>query len=162
RLWRSLPLPWRQNKLVGSDPTKAFLFFEGPPVHAGSVARSRRSVRDDIPVQWMAWLRHTRADPPSNEEILAADAQRLQTQTLARSIEEKDGQMRIKEQEDLAKLTACYGAFDLNVSILTQSRQIYALQDIWTYDKSNVQGCYSSVADTAGDFVGAQQSQDSS
>jgi NADH:ubiquinone oxidoreductase subunit len=24
---------------------------------------------DDIPVQWQAWLRHTRKDPPSMEEL---------------------------------------------------------------------------------------------
>ncbi|KAJ3294704.1 hypothetical protein HDU79_010550 [Rhizoclosmatium sp. JEL0117] len=109
--------PWRRNKLVGSDPSRSFLFFEGPPIHGGSVARSRRSVEymngrqedysaDDIPVQWMAWLRHTRVDPPSTEEIIQADAQRMRTLQLARDIDQKDEQMRIKQQQELAQLTA--------------------------------------------------------
>ncbi|KAJ3014774.1 UNVERIFIED_CONTAM: hypothetical protein HDU68_000130 [Siphonaria sp. JEL0065] len=111
--------------LMKKYPNRAFLFFEAPPIHEGSTARSRRIVEyvngnqddynsDDIPVQWMAWLRHTRVDPPTVEvviddwlkqEILAADAQRLKTQQLARGIEEKDVEMRLKEQEDVKRLT---------------------------------------------------------
>ncbi|KAJ3075314.1 hypothetical protein HDU98_008562 [Podochytrium sp. JEL0797] len=117
RTWRSLPLPWRTNTLIGSDPQRAFLFFEAPPIHQGSLSRARRTVEymngaqdsyssNDIPVQWVAWLTHTRTDPPTHEEILAADAQRLKVQGLAKAIDERDEIMRLKMLEKEAMLIA--------------------------------------------------------
>ncbi|KAI8612924.1 hypothetical protein BC830DRAFT_518998 [Chytriomyces sp. MP71] len=119
-VWRSLPLPWRPNRLVGSDPRGEFLFFEGPPVHSGSLSRTRRVVEymngrqeeytaDQIPVQWMAWLRHTRTDPPSHQ-VLAADAQRERIQILARQIEAKDAveaaRYKISQDREIAEAKA--------------------------------------------------------
>ncbi|KAJ3047749.1 hypothetical protein HDU99_009372, partial [Rhizoclosmatium hyalinum] len=39
-------------------------------------------------------------------EIIQADAQRMRTLQLARDIDQKDEQMRIKQQQELAQLTA--------------------------------------------------------
>ncbi|KAJ3246308.1 hypothetical protein HDU78_007392 [Chytriomyces hyalinus] len=116
-IWRALPLPWRSARLVGSDPQREFLFFEAPPMREGSLSRTRRSVEylngkqedytgDQIPVQWMAWLRHTRTDPPTHEEIIQADEQRMRIQQLALMIEEKDRLAVLATREAQAKLLA--------------------------------------------------------
>ncbi|KAJ3117812.1 hypothetical protein HK100_000745 [Physocladia obscura] len=119
--------PWRREKLVGSDPKGLFLFFEAPPIHDGSLSKTRRTLEyikgnqkeyftEDVPVQWMAWLRHTRDYPPSHEEIAIAEAQKERTLRLAKEIEKKDAEMRIREAESTAALLAESAAKQIRVN----------------------------------------------
>ncbi|KAI8322461.1 hypothetical protein GQ54DRAFT_259952 [Martensiomyces pterosporus] len=76
--WKALRLPWRKDTLAGTD-LAGNLYFER---FVKGAYRSRRHViyqkdfaisdftDDIIPVQWQAWMRHTRNDPPTIRELL--------------------------------------------------------------------------------------------
>ncbi|KAJ1837863.1 hypothetical protein LPJ70_005686 [Coemansia sp. RSA 2708] len=76
--WKALRLPWRSDVYVGSD-LEGNLYFER--IVRGA-CRSRRHVvyRKNlavsdysdkvIPVQWQAWMRHTRAQAPTVAELI--------------------------------------------------------------------------------------------
>ncbi|KAJ1646267.1 hypothetical protein LPJ64_002237 [Coemansia asiatica] len=82
-LWKSLRLPWRSEVFRGWDLERN-MYFER---YVRSSSRTRRRVvyskhltvseyRDDIiPVQWQAWMRHTREQPPTVQELIQ-DVQR--------------------------------------------------------------------------------------
>ena len=46
-----------------------------------------------LPVEWQAWLRHTRGDPPTVEECRLAEARRIDVQRKAERLKQlgKDG-----------------------------------------------------------------------
>ncbi|KAH9248459.1 hypothetical protein BASA81_013858 [Batrachochytrium salamandrivorans] len=73
--------PWKSTLYVGSD-LDGNMYFEGPPVREG-ISLSRRSIEyadgrshisqyepNAIPVQWQAWLRHTRTTAPTQQELM--------------------------------------------------------------------------------------------
>ncbi|KAJ1893142.1 hypothetical protein LPJ66_005932 [Kickxella alabastrina] len=76
--WKALRFPWRKDVFKGSD-LEGNLYFERM---SQSTVRPRRVVvyrenfaisdyKDDIiPVQWQAWMRHTRDQPPSIGELV--------------------------------------------------------------------------------------------
>ncbi|KAJ2779184.1 hypothetical protein H4R18_004163 [Coemansia javaensis] len=90
--WRALRLPWRRDVLAGTD-LGGNMYFEQL---ARRARRPRRHVlyRKDIslseysdrtiPVQWQAWLRHTRTQAPTLEELIQ-DIQRQER--IAASVE---------------------------------------------------------------------------
>ncbi|KAI9012929.1 hypothetical protein BC832DRAFT_270946 [Gaertneriomyces semiglobifer] len=106
--WRTLNLPWRSQRFVGHDPN-GHMYFEGAPRADG---RARRIIQyptfsqptyheydpTDIPVQWQAWLRYVRSEPPTIEEIQRDEARRLETIRRAQEIEAKE-QLRIEAQK---------------------------------------------------------------
>ncbi|KAF2403844.1 hypothetical protein EJ06DRAFT_488742 [Trichodelitschia bisporula] len=72
--WKSLQLPWRKKWLVGSDLSGNTFWEFRDQINIGRV---RRIVHYDpkahyadvkLAPQWVQWLRHTRADPPSVHE----------------------------------------------------------------------------------------------
>ncbi|KAJ2058437.1 hypothetical protein GGI17_005040 [Coemansia sp. S146] len=77
-MWKSLRLPWRKDVLAGVD-LEGNLYFERS---VRSAVRTRRHVlykknitvaeyNDQIiPIQWQAWMRHTRNQPPTIQELL--------------------------------------------------------------------------------------------
>ncbi|KAJ2808103.1 hypothetical protein H4S07_003466 [Coemansia furcata] len=77
-MWKALRLPWRRDVLAGVD-LDGNLYFERS---APSAQRTRRHVlykknitvseyNDQIiPIQWQAWMRHTRSQPPTIQELL--------------------------------------------------------------------------------------------
>ncbi|KAJ1730727.1 hypothetical protein LPJ61_002868 [Coemansia biformis] len=81
--WKALRLPWRRDVLAGAD-FDGNMYFER---FVRGAHRPRRLVvyrerlplseysDTTIPVQWQAWMRHTRAQPPALAE-LAEDARR--------------------------------------------------------------------------------------
>ncbi|KAJ1928230.1 hypothetical protein IWQ60_002260 [Tieghemiomyces parasiticus] len=88
--WRSVRLPWRRTSLAGKDHF-GNSYFEKHEKEAmvGYRVYPRRWVElttdadhysqydvNRVPVQWQSWLRHTRFDAPSDEEIARADARR--------------------------------------------------------------------------------------
>ncbi|PIA16631.1 hypothetical protein COEREDRAFT_86721 [Coemansia reversa NRRL 1564] len=76
--WKALRLPWRKDVLAGTD-LDGNLYFERL---VRGAYRSRRRVlyRKNItvgeysdkiiPVQWQAWMRHTRIQPPTVAELV--------------------------------------------------------------------------------------------
>ncbi|KAJ2847356.1 hypothetical protein IWW36_003896 [Coemansia brasiliensis] len=76
--WKALRLPWRKEIFAGSD-LDGNLYFERF-VRGASRTRRRVIYRKDlsiseysdkiIPVQWQAWMRHTRQQPPTVSELL--------------------------------------------------------------------------------------------
>ncbi|KAJ3103416.1 hypothetical protein HDU97_010162 [Phlyctochytrium planicorne] len=84
--WKTINLPWKSHKFVGYD-LSGNMYFEGPPIRAGTTlprrtidfADGRTSVwsytTSDVPVQWSAWLRHTRPDPPTIEQDILTSSQ---------------------------------------------------------------------------------------
>ncbi|KAJ2508957.1 hypothetical protein GGF44_005108 [Coemansia sp. RSA 1694] len=77
--WKALRLPWRKDVLAGTD-LDGNLYFERS-LQAGA-QRTRRHVIYNrnitvaeysdqiIPIQWQAWMRHTRSQPPTIQELL--------------------------------------------------------------------------------------------
>ncbi|KAI5805681.1 hypothetical protein EDC01DRAFT_725270 [Geopyxis carbonaria] len=96
RTYRSLPLPFRRKRLLGVDLANNTYWETTLPG-----ARPRRSVefatkgRDwvdyagAVPVQWHQWLRATRAEPPSVQELVADVRRREGVRELARRSEER-------------------------------------------------------------------------
>ncbi|RVE68097.1 hypothetical protein OJAV_G00088260 [Oryzias javanicus] len=53
-----------------------------------------------IPMEWDAWMRGRRKDPPSIEEILTNQSEREQIKLKAKEVEEKDLALQTKEYEE--------------------------------------------------------------
>ncbi|ORX67842.1 hypothetical protein DL89DRAFT_210062, partial [Linderina pennispora] len=97
--WKSLRFPWRRDVFRGMD-LEGNMYFERA-FNVGS-RRTRRHVmyrerfavsefRDDrIPVQWQAWMRHTRIDAPTAEELLADIERRQQMDMNVRMLQERE------------------------------------------------------------------------
>ncbi|KAJ1836318.1 hypothetical protein LPJ73_007647 [Coemansia sp. RSA 2703] len=76
--WKSVRLPWRRDMFRGMDLDGNMYFERFMP----SSSRTRRHVlykqnlkvsdyNDSIiPVQWQAWMRHTRDNPPTTTELI--------------------------------------------------------------------------------------------
>ncbi|CAG8680399.1 7183_t:CDS:2, partial [Ambispora leptoticha] len=83
--WKQTRFPWRSRFYVGSD-LDGNEYYETRVL--GSSNRPKRMVDlkqpkkysdytgDEIPVQWQSWLRHTRFDPPTIEELKIANQRR--------------------------------------------------------------------------------------
>ncbi|RHZ76451.1 hypothetical protein Glove_197g79 [Diversispora epigaea] len=83
-LWKQARLPWRSRVFVGTD-LSGNEYYESVTALNG---RTRRIVEmkekkllsdyeeDALPVQWQSWLRHTRYDPPTIDEIKLANKRR--------------------------------------------------------------------------------------
>ncbi|KAI9100621.1 hypothetical protein DFS34DRAFT_615252 [Phlyctochytrium arcticum] len=118
RTWKTMDLPWRSQKLAGTDLI-GNMYFEGPPLRAGT-DRTRRIIeyfdgRTEyseydptlIPPQWSAWLRHSRIDAPTLEELAAFERQRLETQRRAAEIDRAWAERKLQiEQEKRANISA--------------------------------------------------------
>ncbi|XP_077571498.1 NADH dehydrogenase [ubiquinone] 1 alpha subcomplex assembly factor 2-like [Stigmatopora nigra] len=53
-----------------------------------------------IPVEWDAWIRGRRKEPPSIEELAKNEAYRVQIKLKATEVEEKDLALKVKEHEE--------------------------------------------------------------
>ncbi|KAL2918662.1 hypothetical protein HK105_201496 [Polyrhizophydium stewartii] len=118
---KALNLPWQANRFMGYD-LDGNMYFEGPPTREG-VTLPRRSVEyrggaihpsqydpSTIPVQWLAWMRHTRADPPTIDELHADAARRAFVEQRALELESKDAAERAAQMERQAALIASANA----------------------------------------------------
>ncbi|CAD6449197.1 0294aedc-f7f3-4439-bb9a-e73838e30635 [Sclerotinia trifoliorum] len=93
--WKSLRFPWRKRFFVGLDLQSNSFWEFRDAINAG---RMRRIVQappltqySDVRIspQWHQWLRHTRADAPSIEELLGDVARQERLKILARQADER-------------------------------------------------------------------------
>ncbi|KAJ2521046.1 hypothetical protein H4217_001646 [Coemansia sp. RSA 1939] len=113
--WKALRLPWRRDVLAGTD-LAGNLYFER------AVRGSRRNRRhvvysryipvneftdSTIPVQWQAWMRHTRTSPPTVAELLAEIQRRECLAENVQRLAETEAAARLAiERPDRSKTTA--------------------------------------------------------
>ncbi|KAI9506151.1 hypothetical protein BX070DRAFT_178909, partial [Coemansia spiralis] len=105
--WKMLRLPWRNDILAGSD-LDGNLYFER---FVRGAYRARRRVvysknlsvsdyKDDIiPVQWQAWMRHTRDEPPTTNELLMDIQRRRKLEETVQRLAEKEVAARLSRVE---------------------------------------------------------------
>ncbi|KAI9193039.1 uncharacterized protein BJ171DRAFT_535092 [Polychytrium aggregatum] len=118
--WQVIPLPWRRDRFVGYD-LDGNMYFEGPPIREGTHYPRRRVAYADgrehfdqyepnsIPVQWQAWMRHTRPAEPTIQELIASEEQKQRTLQLAHELDRQWDEQRAqlaKAREDLQQLAA--------------------------------------------------------
>ncbi|KAJ3280098.1 hypothetical protein HK104_000907 [Borealophlyctis nickersoniae] len=116
-------MPWFKPTIAGYD-LDGNKYLEAPPValkqidHVAASDKTRRSIEyadgrtgvqafdgEVIPVQWQSWLRHTRKDPPTIEELQRDEAQKQLTIQRAMEIERKWQERKLQlEREKLAQL----------------------------------------------------------
>ncbi|KAF8343096.1 uncharacterized protein EI90DRAFT_828228 [Cantharellus anzutake] len=102
---------WSGRHYVGCD-LQGNRFFEYPPLQEGS-PRTRRVVkyarRPDmfeyasgiarLPVQWTAWMAHTRMHPPTVEELQVDLSRRQRIADFSARIEARDKEERVRQIE---------------------------------------------------------------
>ncbi|KAF2096558.1 hypothetical protein NA57DRAFT_67259 [Rhizodiscina lignyota] len=87
--WKSLKLPWRRQWLCGTDLAGNTFWEFRDQRNAGRIRRIARfrwkTHHGDVelPPQWIQWLRHTRADPPSINEQKLDQVRQIQLKQLA-------------------------------------------------------------------------------
>ncbi|CAG8688386.1 8602_t:CDS:2 [Cetraspora pellucida] len=104
KIWKQTRFPWRQQAFVGSD-LSGNDYYESYRLING---RKKRTVEmkekkplgeynsDSLPVQWQSWLRHTRFEPPTIEEIIMANKRRELIIQRAKALD-KDWERRKEE-----------------------------------------------------------------
>ncbi|KAG8992072.1 hypothetical protein FRB93_002503 [Tulasnella sp. JGI-2019a] len=101
-VWRTVT---GRRGLVGKD-LKGNKYYEFPNAMS-DVLRARRTVKyknpedmypgtSALPVQWNSWLSHTRADPPSLQELQADGARMIQLKANILVIQERDREERAR------------------------------------------------------------------
>jgi NADH:ubiquinone oxidoreductase subunit len=98
---RTINTPWSTKQFIGYD-LKGNMYFEEPMIKRG-INFPRRSVvyqdgrnhisqydPESIPVQWQAWMRHTRQDPPTFEELERDIARLFETEQNVKKLQEKE------------------------------------------------------------------------
>ncbi|KAI7868321.1 hypothetical protein BDF14DRAFT_1724905 [Spinellus fusiger] len=104
--------PWKKHALVGKD-LDGNEYWEMPNPLGGRVKRwVQMKEHDDmtlldqshLPVQWHAWLRHTRFNPPSLQELATEERRRAIIQGRASKLEEAWAVRKLQlEQENTPK-----------------------------------------------------------
>jgi len=114
-LQRWLTRIWSGRYYVGSD-LRGNRFFESPALEGSShTKRVVKYVRQDdmyayasgiarLPVQWTAWMAHTRRHPPSIEELQIDLARQQRTAVLAAQIEARDSEEQVRQMEAARQL----------------------------------------------------------
>lgn len=99
--------PFRRRACVGGDVHgNLYYAWSEPGDEPGDPPRERREVRPPsraptafdartVPPEWAAWLRRTRPDPPSLEEVAANEARRVRTRALAAAVDERAAAARL-------------------------------------------------------------------
>ncbi|GBB99698.1 hypothetical protein RclHR1_00360047 [Rhizophagus clarus] len=113
--WKHARFPWRTRVYVGSDHLGND-YYESTRKNNGRTRRmvemkGKKDVIDffnnQIPVQWSSWLRHTRYDSPTIEEIVLANKRRdliiERAKKLDQEYEEKKMRDNLKIQKEESK-----------------------------------------------------------
>ncbi|KAI9488920.1 hypothetical protein BDB00DRAFT_884691 [Zychaea mexicana] len=109
-IYKTSRFPWKRHVMVGWD-LAGNEYWEMPnPNHPAG--RWKRWVQmkendgdiaifkeNDLPVQWQAWLRHTRYEPPAKEELIREQYRLAKLQQKVRQLEVEADEERAEEQE---------------------------------------------------------------
>jgi NADH:ubiquinone oxidoreductase subunit len=125
---RTLNTPWSNKLFVGHD-LQGNMYFEEPMIKRG-INFPRRSViyqdgrnhlsqydPDSIPVQWQAWMRHTRLDPPTLQELQLDLQRQAVTELNVKKLEEKEKQEMAQIPEVFFSNTGCGRIMDAKTLI---------------------------------------------
>lgn len=105
-VYKTSRFPWKKHVLIGYD-LSGNEYWEAPNPHRPG-GRPKRWVKmlekqvesdftqDKLPVQWQAWLRHTRPTTPTIAEIIAADKKRLLIIERAKKLDEEWEQRKLE------------------------------------------------------------------
>ncbi|XP_071339313.1 NADH dehydrogenase [ubiquinone] 1 alpha subcomplex assembly factor 2 [Trachinotus anak] len=97
---------------VGTDHLgNKYYFIPEQKTWTGRLVRAKRMVvaanpteyeyiEGSIPIEWDAWIRGRRKEPPSIEELLKNETYREQIKLKAKEVEEKDLALQAKEYEE--------------------------------------------------------------
>uniref|UniRef100_A0A3Q0QV50 NADH:ubiquinone oxidoreductase complex assembly factor 2 n=1 Tax=Amphilophus citrinellus TaxID=61819 RepID=A0A3Q0QV50_AMPCI len=97
---------------VGADHLgNKYYFIPEQKTWTGRIVRAKRIVEaanpkeyeymeGSIPMEWDAWIRGRRKEPPSIEELLKNESSREQVKAKAREVEEKDQALLAKEYKE--------------------------------------------------------------
>ncbi|KAM7391457.1 hypothetical protein PAMP_022146 [Pampus punctatissimus] len=97
---------------VGTDHLgNKYYFVPEQKTWTGRLVRAKRMVEaanpteneyieGSIPIEWDAWIRGRRKEPPSIEELLKNESYREQIKLKAKEVEEKDLALQTKEYEE--------------------------------------------------------------
>jgi len=102
--------PFTTKKLIGTD-LQGNMYFEQPrdnfPRRTVELNDGRSHYTDvcgaPLPVQWIAWLRHTRTYPPTHAELIKADAARQSIIERAQRIDAQEKRKQLAVQAELIK-----------------------------------------------------------
>ncbi|ORZ16285.1 hypothetical protein BCR42DRAFT_414728 [Absidia repens] len=106
--YKNAKLPWKKNVLVGTD-LDGNEYWEMPSPLGGRYKRwVQMKEHDDyavfnqnqLPVQWQAWLRHTRFEAPSIPELIQEQRRRLIIQERAKKVDQEWAQRKLQLQEE--------------------------------------------------------------
>ncbi|KAK9764956.1 hypothetical protein K7432_007101 [Basidiobolus ranarum] len=111
--WKSIRFPWRRRVLVGLDQHGNQYYETTKPDPEKGYCRRKVEPRSEdvlsyntskIPVQWHSWLRYTRVDPPTIQEIMLAERKMAQTVQRAQYLDQQWQQRKIQIQQETQKL----------------------------------------------------------
>ncbi|CAM0138671.1 hypothetical protein VKS41_008402 [Umbelopsis sp. WA50703] len=109
-VYKTSRFPWKKHVLIGYD-LAGNEYWEAPNPHRAE-GRPKRWVQmkeqqqysdfeqEQLPVQWQAWLRHTRPTTPTIREIIEADKKRQLIIERARQLDEEWEQRKLQLQEE--------------------------------------------------------------
>lgn len=90
--------------LVGRDPSSGHRFYEIPTNRPSGIPSRRVEYITQIPepdqlhILWEGWLRFSRLNPPTDEDIAQYDAKMVKYHENVRMAEERDAKLRLEEQ----------------------------------------------------------------
>ena len=130
-----IQFPWSKRIFKGYD-LEGNMYFEEPSIKRGTNF-SRRSIDyfdgrsslssydpNIIPVQWQAWMRHTRGDAPTREELELDRSRLLETQRKVLELQEID--KKLIEQQDQIPIVRL-------ILIVGSSRKLESKKMIYSY-----------------------------
>ncbi|ORZ02271.1 hypothetical protein BCR43DRAFT_509456 [Syncephalastrum racemosum] len=105
-VYKTTRFPWKKQALVGVDLNGNEYYDMPNPNHLGRWKRwvQMKEISDDhavfqedqLPVQWQAWLRHTRHEAPTIQELLREQQRRLRLAEKVRQLEAIEEQRKAK------------------------------------------------------------------
>ncbi|CAI2162946.1 13826_t:CDS:2 [Funneliformis geosporum] len=109
--WKHIRFPWRSIVYVGSDNIGNEYFESTKKINGRTKRMVELKVKkelvdysgDEIPVQWGSWLRHTRYDPPTIEEIVLANKRRELIIERAKKLDQEYEEQKAKLASDQSK-----------------------------------------------------------
>ncbi|CAG8436923.1 12371_t:CDS:2 [Funneliformis mosseae] len=110
--WKHIRFPWRSIVYVGSDNIGNEYYESTRQINGRTKRMVELKVKkdlidysgDEVPVQWESWLRHTRYDPPTIEEIVLANKRRELIIERAKKLDQEYEERKAKLASEQSKV----------------------------------------------------------